>query len=292
MDKLLCIKRDNIILLYKASYDIENMKNFINEIQEKYSYKKTDIVKTEICEGVPLSMGKYEAYNFCHIDENYEILEKLEEKKEIYKIKVNVKVDSLIGNTLEEVFVKDEDRLLNMTKFFKVVNHILDIKNNFKFAEIIDLRNRKRKWDDPGRAILNEKDQRKYIRLLEEDLNLDFVILNEKEDKNKNEIYEEVIKKLNSIIEFEQVGMFPIHKDNDEVYKIFEIFGERNKSFEYYFGTLERPDVKYNMNGAIFIYNISDEVLRVYNNFNIKMTRELLSQELLEAKYQYLKSTM
>lgn len=288
MEKLLCIKKDNDILLYKTTYNIDDMKNFIDELQKKYNYKKTDVIETEICQGILLSTGKYNGFDFCHIDEkNYEVVETIEEKEneKKCKVKISIKVDSLIGNTLEEIFVKDKDILLNMTKFYKAVNHILDIKNNFKFAEIIDLRNRKKKWNDPGRFITNEEDQQKSIDFLKENINSDNVVLNEKEEKNKNEIYEEVIQKLNSIITFEQVGLFPIDKENDELYKIFEVFGERNKSFEFYFGTLERENVRKNMNGGIFINNISDEVLRTYNDFASKITNNLSFQELIKSKF-------
>ena len=35
MEKLLCIKKDNDISLYKTTYNIDDIKNFIDELQKR-----------------------------------------------------------------------------------------------------------------------------------------------------------------------------------------------------------------------------------------------------------------
>lgn len=285
MEKLLCIKRDNNVSLYKVSYKEEKVQNLIDNFQNVYAYKKEDEIATEVYKSVPLSMDKYDSFDFCHV-EHYEIIDQIpvQSDKKICRLKINISIDSVVGNMLTKTFIND-DILLNMTDFYKIVNHILGMNNTFKFNEKVDLRNDKKKWNDLGRVILNELERQKYLRFKKESINVDDIVLNNKEDKNKNSIYEELIKKLNSILLFEQVGMFPVQENNDELYEIFEAYGERNKTFEFYFGSLERENVRYNMNGGIFINNISDEVVRTYGKDNNIINENTHYLEFVKSKY-------
>ncbi len=283
-EKLLCIKRDNNVLLYKVSYDINKLKELINLLNELYSYEKNDTIETTIYRNVPLSMGIYDNLDFYHVDKKYEIIEDNPITKESRncKLKIKVFVDSVVSNTLNDIFIKDEDVLLNLSKLYKILNHILNINNTFKFNEMIDLRNIRKKWNDLSRLILNDLEKQKYLKIMKENINVDDVVLNNREKKNEEIIYETVINNLKSILLFEQVGMFPIQEENDDLLKIFEMFGERNKSFEFYFGSLE--NAKINMNGGIYINNISDKVIRTYHKDTEKV-KDNTYFELIKSKY-------
>lgn len=274
MDKLLCIKHDNNIVLYKVSFDETSMKKYIDELKNKYTYKEKQVIETRLYHNIPLNMGKYDYLNNCHIEGNYKILKarKINENNSIGEVEITVKYDSAICNALEEVFM-DEGVLMNMTSYYKLINHIYRFNNNFIYDEVVDHKQKKKKWNDPGRLILNDRDIIKSDEFKMKELNRDDIELNEEELKDQRNIFYELLNKIDSedvehsiIKSYEQVGMFPIEENYDnELRSIFTSFGRRNEGYEKHFGKIETSKkFLLDFDGGQYIRSIADTVLETY----------------------------
>ena len=286
IEKLLCIKKDNNVILYKISCQEQHIKKIIEDLRNRYSYNKKEIINVVLYKDCVISLGDFDDLSYAHVSDEYKVITEKNIDKDTKKCKIEASVsyDSTIADILEEVFLNNEI-LLDMTKFYKLANHIFNNQNYFSFDELIDLRNIKKKWNDPGRLLLNEKDKNKYLRYKEYELNNDDIKLNEREEKYKDDIYEEVMDRLDLELHYEQVGMFPIEKDAYEVFKIFETFGKRNEIFENYFYSIEKKkNCIYNMNGGLYIKNITNQVLENYKPQKQEINKDKKYTELIKSK--------
>ena len=263
IEKLLCIKKDNNIILYKVSYQQKFIKDLIESLKTRYSYTKNEKIETTVYKDKPLSMGIFDELEYVKISDEYEILEAelIDKNTKKVKIKTEVSYDSVFGDILEETFLSNEP-ILDLTKLYKIINSVYRRKNNFQYSEYIDFKNVKNKWNNPGRLVLSEKDKIKSINYKNEALNADNIKLNANEKNNMFAINMEIKDELNSLFHYEQVGMFPIQENPDKLFKIFEEFGKRNEEYENYIKLDHK--CRFNMDGGQYIRSISDEVLEAY----------------------------
>ena len=168
--------------------------------------------------------------------------------------------------------------LFTMFKYYPAnvekAKFIYGLRNSFSYDETVDnKRKKKKKWNDPGRLILNDRDILKTEEYKREELNKDNIELNEKELQDRRYIVYELLSRIDSekqeksiIKGYKQVGMFPIEKNYDnELRSIFASFGKRNEGYELNFGRIEASrKFLLDFDGGQYIRSIENTVLETY----------------------------
>ena len=265
MNKLLSIKKDNNVVIYSVTYDRDRLVEYINFLEKFYGYTEYPTINTQVKDNRSLSMGKYDFMKkYCTVSEKYKLIEDYgEDEKGLHDVKITISVRfrSILADTLKKTFLNDEP-LINTTDLIKVMYHLYEIPTSFTFDPLLDMDEENKEWNDPSRTFTSVEDYRRYMEYKKKRLNVDDVKLNKRENKSLYNDSENIINRLNGIIKYEQVGMFPIDENLPEIQVILKRFGKRNENIELIVGSLE--DTKIDINGAKKINELSSDILNRY----------------------------
>lgn len=264
--KILAIQKGNNVIVYSVDYKKSELKNYLDHLTSLYSHEKKAIITTEIIDGKVLSMSKYDLLKkYCDVDEEYTVIEELgnvDEITKLSKIEITVRYRSMVSEIIKEVFMNDKP-LINTTELIKLTNHVLGFSNFFLFNKMLDLDEKNKAWNDPSRGFLNITEYNNYLKYKQKSVNVDNIKLNKVEEGRIKKDMSKIIEELHSIINIEQIGMFPIQSNDNSLLEILRIFGERNTEFELFYDSLE--DVDINLNGASKLENYKEEILNTYD---------------------------
>lgn len=272
MNKLLSVKKDNNIVIYSVTYDEDRLVGYINSLEKFYGYSESPTINTQVKDNRSLSMGKYDFMKkYCTVSEKYKLVEDYgENEKGLHDVKITISVRfrSIFADTLRKTFINDEP-LINATDFIKVMYHLYEIPTSFTFDPLLDMNEENKEWNDPSRTFTSIEDYRRYMEYKKRRLNVDDVILNKRENKTLYNDSENILNRLNSILKYEQVGMFPIDDNLPEIQVILKRFGQRNENIEIILGSLEKA--KIDIDGAKTINGLSTDIL---NRYSIEMDEQ------------------
>lgn len=270
MNKLLAVKRENNIVIYNIKYDVKNMMDLVRYLSKFYSYS----ISKEVTANIARENGRLiqameldKLAPICRISEDYKLLEDLDNidsKTKKSRIKVQVNYDSKIASILKDLFLSD-DIMLNCTDLIRLINHIFHMRNTFKFDPKLDLSNRHKSWDDLSRCFSSKEEYHNYCNKMKTLLNVDNIKLNKNEEEKLSKDIDTICDKLGSIINIENVGMFPIDSNLSELYIIFYRFGVRNEEALDFFNGIDKADKEININSAKVINELSSELIKKYS---------------------------
>lgn len=292
--KILSIKKDNNIILYKLQYDDQKLSDFINKLDNKYTKIDNDIIETIFSGIIPLSYGKYNSLmNTCYIREIGVIDSRKKKQSEEYfkslggstkewnflsedekllfmpingyrkgKLQLEITYPSTMAQALRTTFLNDKE-IVDATKLIKIENHIFGYSNNFIFDKTIDLSNEKKKWFDDARAFFSIEEYNKYVNKIRYNLNKDNTTMSDFEYNGIYNDYSKIYNALQSIFKAEQIGMFPEDLKLSEELEILKRFARRNEAFNLLSGTLEYAPI--NFDGGAILSEKRDGILHNYH---------------------------
>ncbi len=310
VNKLLSIKKDNNIILYNISFDDEKLCEFLNQLDKRYTRTENDVIETTFVGLRPLSYGKYDSMkDICIINEqglhetrrekeSEEYFKSLggttkewdflsEEEKMIFmpiegvqkgKLKLEVVYPSVLCKTIKDTFLPEDSKkcIIDSTSLTKLSNHVLGKTNRFYYDKTIDLEEKKKNWNDPGRAFFSKEDYNNYLNHSARTINRDDVRISNKE---ANKIYHdlgEILYKLQGILYCEQIGMYPMDLKLSEEYEILKRFAIRNERFEWLDRKLDLAGIDYD--GGAIINEMRDSICANYDLDGAKTEEKILKR--------------
>ncbi len=310
VNKLLSIKKDNNIILYNISFDDEKLCEFLNQLDERYTRTENDIIETTFVGLRPLSYGKYDSMkDICIVKEqglhetrkekeSKEYFKSLggsskewdflsEEEKMIFmpiegiqkgKLKLEVVYPSILVKTIKDTFLPDDSKkiIIDGTNLTKLSNHIVGITNRFYYDKTIDLEEKKKNWNDPGRAFFSKDDYNNYLNRCSRNINKDDVRISSKEAKHIYNDLGEILYKLQGVLYCEQIGMFPMDLKLSQEFEILKRFAIRNASFEWLDRKLDIAQIDYD--GGAIINEMRESICSNYDLDGAKTEEKILKR--------------
>lgn len=309
--KLLSIKNNNTVTVYKIDYQKEDIKKLINFIHKKYSNPSKEIIKTTFLDDTPISFGKLDnkAINI----KKYKILklkksDNLDEIERLYfpqtnygTMEVCYEYYSNLGHILEETFLdSDINPLLDMTDLMKYRNTVYGINSDFKFDKTIDLNDKKKmkKWDEKIDTFTSINSYNEHINNIAYNLNEPLNFYNQIELKKIKKDLPGFVNLLSLILDIEEIAMFPINSIKKGEYQILERFGIRNSKCNYFIhntqfdgffiDNLENAEINYS--GSIIIEKLREKIIKNYDldgwDYNLNALRSIKNNKYIkEIKY-------
>lgn len=270
INKLLSIKKDRNIIIYKVEFKEKELKDYLNYLDSIYGYEeKNKITALIFKEDRLLTAGRYDFMKkHCEVLPQFtklEELSKFDDNVSNWKVEIIVHFYSKINKILTKTFMT-KDKLINATELIKLGNHLAGCNNHFIFNKMLDINDDNKEWNDPSRVFLKKDEYYNYVKFKKAEINVDDVALNKFEEIRLSKDIDEIMENIQRIIKIEQIGMFPITNNPSNIEKIMTIFGERNKDFEYFYGSLENAEI--NLNASHFFNDIKDELCEKYDPEN------------------------
>ncbi len=309
INKLLSIKNSNSYFVYNIAIDYEKMSDLINEIEENYGTKHTDIIKTTLRNLKPVSDGKYDfdknvrQINYLGVYESksdkqsedyYKSLGGrikewsflTEEEKSLFlpageteeaKIKVEVIYKSLLAKLIKETFLSDDYNkcLIDGTNLIKLYNLVKYQENSFIFDKTIDVKIDS-SFNSKTSGFFSARDYNLFLNRQSRNLNTNNLEINEKELNKIRKDFSEILRKLQSTLYCEQVGMFPSNLELPYEFEVLKRFGIRNESFVYLDDKLDLASIDYD--GGAVILELKDKITTYYDLDLMKKEDSILNK--------------
>lgn len=306
--KLLSIKKDKTIILYNVFIDREQLAYYLNYLDDRYTRVTEEVVEATFDGVVPLSYGKFDGMSEVCSFKDLGVLESrkvkesddyfkslgayskewdflsLEEKKEFMpvegtrkgRVKLEVTYPSIFVKKFKETFLNDKELIIDCTELIKLYNQMNGLNNNFNFDKTIDLKEKKKKWNDPSNAFLSTDDYMNYLKNANKYLNNSKIEITDEELNRIKEEFNTINHNLRNFIIVEQIGMFPDDIELSTDLEVLKRFAIRNENYKWMESILEYSPI--NIDGGAVLGLCRNEIINEYDLDGVKKEKEIIKK--------------